>query len=202
MYFRSQLTQGLTQQRRGFTIMEMVVATFLAALLAVLLAAAAATFVRPAGDVDGRTRLALEASMAAEALARDLSGYLADNSFNPGTLTQYKFSNWVPGSGSLVLNYQSSPPPAPAPATVSVTYVLGPNNTLVRSLSYPLPSEPLVVASHVASFNTSLCNLDGTLNSMGSYLNIAITLTYPDPPSTRLPSFTGTYVLIGVQPPP
>jgi hypothetical protein len=59
----------------------------------------------------------------------------------------------------------------------------------------------LVVASHVASFNTSLCNSDGTLNPTGSYLNITITLTYPDPPSTRLPSFTGTYVLIGVQTP-
>ena len=71
-----------------------------------------ATFARPAAEVDGRTRLALEASLAAEALARDLSGYLADNSGVPGTLTQYQFSNWIPSSDgtTLVLNYQGTAP--------------------------------------------------------------------------------------------
>ena len=87
-----------TPRCRGFTIIEMVVAIFLTALLAVLMATAVATFARPAAEVDGRTRLALEASLAAEALARDLGGYLADNSGIPGTLTQYQFSNWYSSS--------------------------------------------------------------------------------------------------------
>src|SRR5271166_1785509 len=119
MYVRSQPSRGPTPRCRGFTIAEMVVAIFLTALLAVLMAAAAATFARPAAEVDGRTRLALEASMAAEALARDLSGYLADNSGVPGTLTQYQFSNWIPASDGtmLVLNYQGTPP---APVSLSV----------------------------------------------------------------------------------
>ncbi len=199
MYLRSQPTQGPIPRCRGFTIMEMVVATFLAALLALLLATAAATFVRPAGEVDGRTRLALEASMAAEALARDLGGYLADNSGNPGNLTQYQFSktsSWIPANGSLVLNYQGGTPPVPA--SVSVTYLLQ-NNALVRTGSYPVQS--VVVASHVTGFNASLCNPDGTPNSAtGTCVMIQITLTYPDPPSNRLPSFSATYVLIGVQP--
>ena len=124
MYLRSQPSRVPTPRCRGFTIAEMVVAIFLTALLAVLMAAAAATFARPAAEVDGRTRLALEASLAAEALARDLSGYLADNSGNPGNLTQYQFSpypNWqVPYFSTssdctmLFLNYQEPPPTAPS----------------------------------------------------------------------------------------
>ena len=112
MYLRSQLNRGPTRRCRGFTITEMVIGTFLMALLGVLLATAVATFARPAAEVDGRTRLALEASLAAEALARDLSGYLADDKGIPGSLTQYQFSNWVPSSDgtTLVLNFQGTPP--------------------------------------------------------------------------------------------
>ncbi|MGA2700611.1 MAG: hypothetical protein ABSH35_05885 [Isosphaeraceae bacterium] len=170
------------------------------ALLAVLLAAAVATFARPAAEVDGRTRLALEASLAAEALARDLGGYLADNSGVPGTLTQYQFNNWVPSSDgtTLVLNYQGTPP---APVSLSVTYQEQ-NYGLVRTLSNGVQN--MVVASHVTGFNASLCDSDGSPDPAGSYLRIEITLTYPDPSSPRQsnPSFSGTYVLIGVQPPP
>src|SRR5208283_3763371 len=121
MYLRSQPSRGPTPRCCGFTISEMVIGTFLMALLAVLLAAAVATFARPAAEVDGRTRLALEASMAAEALARDLGGYLADNSGVPGTLTQYQFSNWNPSSDGtiLFLNYQGT---SPGPPCVIVTY--------------------------------------------------------------------------------
>src|SRR5271166_1438925 len=197
MYVRSQPSRGPTPRCRGFTIAEMVVAIFLTALLAVLMAAAAATFARPTAEVDGRTRLALEASMAAEALARDLSGYLADNFGVPGILTQYQFSNWIPANGSLVLNYQGGP--SPASAIVSVTYQLQ-NYELVRTLSNPVQS--VVVASHVTGFNASLCNPDGTPNPAGNNVMIEIILTYPDPSSPRQgnPKFSGTYVLIGVPP--
>ena len=196
MYLRSQPTRGPTPRCRGFTIMELVVATFLTALLAVLLAAAAATFARPAVEVDGRTRLALEASMAAEALARDLGGYLADDAGVPGTLTQYQFSNWIPANGSLVLNYQGTPP---APVSVSVTYQQQ-NYQLVRILGNSVQT----VAVHVTSFNASLCNPDGSPNPAGTCVRIETTLTYPDPSSPRQsnPSFSGTYVLIGVPPLP
>ena len=111
MYVRSQPSRVPTPRCRGFTIAEMVVAIFLTALLAVLMAAAAATFARPAAEVDGRTRLALEASLAAEALARDLSGYLADNSGDPGILTQYQFNNWIPASDSIAGSQLSGDPP-------------------------------------------------------------------------------------------
>ncbi len=199
MYLRSQPSRSSTSQCRGFTIAEMVVAIFLTALLAVLMAAAAATFARPAAEVDGRTRLALEASLAAEALARDLSGYLADNSGVPGTLTQYQFYNMYTSSDGtiLFLNYQGT---SPGPPYVLVTYQQQ-NNELVRTLSNPVQS--VVVASHVTGFNASLCNADGGPNPAGSHVRIEITLTYPDPSSPRQgnPKFSGTYVLIGVPPP-
>ena len=184
----------------------MVVTIFLTALLAVLLATAAVTFTRPAAEVDGRTRLALEAGMAAEALARDLSGYLADNSGVPGTLKQYQFSNWYTSSDGtiLFLNFQGA---SPGPPYVLVTYQQQ-NYGLVRTLSSPALS--VVVASHVwnsnnqPAFNVSLCNPDGTPNTAGTCVKIAITFTYPDPSSARQgnPQFSGTYVLIGAQPPP
>ena len=108
---KSQRTGGCVPGHRGFTIIEMVVATFLVALLALLLAAAVATFARPAAEVDGRTRLALEASLAAEALARDLGGYLVDTSSAPGNLQQYPFSSWsLSSDGSILfLNFQGAP---------------------------------------------------------------------------------------------
>ena len=121
------------------------------ALLAVLLAAAVATFARPAAEVDGRTRLALEASLAAEALARDLSGYLADNSGVPGTLTQYQFSNWFPHRTARCC-FSIIRGPSPAPLSVIVTYQQQ-NYGLVRTLSNAVQS--VVVASHVTGFNAS-----------------------------------------------
>ena len=210
--------ESRSRRCRGFTIAEMVVASFLTALLAVLMAAAAVTFARPAAEVDGRTRLALEASLAAEALARDLSGYLADNSDNPGNLTKYQLSPYPPNVPNvpyfstssdyttLFLYYQES-----SSLFLLVTYQQQ-KYGLVRTLSYAgstfqsaisPPISSVVVASHVTDFNASLCNSDGTLNpDTGTFVKIEITLTYPDPPSNRLPSFSATYVLIGVQPPP
>src|SRR5271166_364675 len=194
MYVRSQPSRGPTPRCRGFTIAEMVVAIFLTALLAVLMAAAAATFARPAAEVDGRTRLALEASLAAEALARDLSGYLADNSDKPGNLTQYQLSPYPPNvpyfstssdGTMLFLYYQES-----SSLFLLVTYQQQ-DYGLVRTLSYAgttfqsaitPPISSVVVASHVTGFNASLCNSDGTPNPVtGTYVKIEITLTYPDP---------------------
>ncbi len=203
MYLRSQSSRSSTSQFRGFTIAEMVVAIFLTALLAMLMATAAVTFARPAAEVDGRTRLALEASLAAEALARDLSGYLADNSGVPGTLTQYQLIP-IPGSNPsiyfmisqngtlLTLTYQGASPGS----QVTVTYQQE-NNELVRTMG----SQIVAVARHVTGFTVVLCNPDGSSNpTNGTSVQISIALTYPEQ-SNRLPSFSATYVLIGVPPP-
>ena len=195
MYLRAEPTGGRTGTRRGFTIIEMVIATFLTAFLALLLAAAVATFARPAAEVDGRTRLALEASLAAEALARDLGGFLADNGGNPGNLTQYKYNlaAWPPPPGQmLLLNFQGTT----SGSTVIVTYQ---QNSLYQLVRTQLTSgTQTVVASHVTRFF-----VQADPNNPNN-VQIQLTLTYPDPLSTRssFPSFSGTYVLIGVPPPP
>ena len=194
MYLRAEPTVGHTRTRRGFTITEMVIAAFLTAFLALLLATAVATFARPAAEVDGRTRLALEASLAAEALARDLGGFSADNSGNPGTLTQYKFANWSFSSDgtTLFLNFQGT---SPGPPYLIVTYQQQ-NYQLVRTQL--TSGVQTVVASHVTGF---LVQADpGNPNNV----QIELTLTYPDPSSPRrpFPNFSGTYVFIGVPPPP
>ena len=130
--------------------------------------------------------------MAAEALARDLGGYLADDAGVPGTLTQYQFSNWNPSSDGtiLFLNYQGTSPEPP----VIVTYQQQ-NYGLVRTqLSNGVQT---VVARYVTGF---LVQPDPT---NATHVRIQVTLTYPDPSSQRpIPSFSGTYVLIGVPPPP
>ncbi len=179
MYLRSQPSQGPTRRYRGFTITEMVLATFLTALLAVLLAAAVATFARPAAEVDGRTRVALEASVAVEVIARDLSGYLADNSGVPGTLMQYQFSNWTASSDgtTLVINYQGTPP---APVSVSVTYQQQ-NYQLVRIMG----NVAQTVAIHLTGFNVAYCDQNGSPEPSGSNVRIEMTFTYPDPSSPR-----------------
>ncbi len=194
MYLRAELTGGRTGTRRGFTIIEMVIATFLTVFLALLLGAAMATFARPAAEVDGRARLALEACLAAEALARDLGGFLADNSGNPGALTQYKFASWSFSSDgtTLFLNFQGT---NPGPPYVMVTYQQQ-NYQLVRTqLTSGIQT---VVASHVTRFFVE-ADPDNPNNAQ-----IQLTLTYPDPSSPRnpLPSFSGTYIFVGVPPPP
>ena len=194
MYLKAQRTRGSVPGHRGFTIIEMVVATFLAALLALLLAAAVATFARPAAEVDGRTRLALEANMAAEALARDLGGYLVDTAGNPGTLQQYQFSSWSFSSdgSTLFLNYQGA---APGPPYQIVTYQQQGVRLVRTMLSSGLQT---VVAQHVTGFLVQPGPDDP------SQAQISLTLSYPDPSSPRMsnPSFSGTYVFIGVPPPP
>ncbi len=193
MHLSWQRKKGQCPRCRGFTIIEMVVATFLTALLAVLLAVAMATFARPAAEVDGRTKLALEASIAAESLARDLGGFLADNSGTPGTLNQYQFTSWsfsTDGS-TLYLNYQGASGPP-----LIVTYQQDPQHyQLIRNqLSTGVQN---VVAQHVTSFHVAA----DTANP--NNVRVQLGLTYPDPSSTRLyPRFEGTYVLIGVPPPP
>jgi Tfp pilus assembly protein PilW len=184
MYLRAEPTGRRTRTRRGFTITEMVIATFLSAFLALLLAAVVATFARPAAEVDGRTRLALEASLAAEALARDLGGYVADNGGTPGNLTQYKYNltAWPPNPGSmLLLNFQGANSGSP----VIVTYQQNSQYQLVRTSSN---SGTTVVAQYVTGFQVSPPD-------SSNHVQIQLTLTYPDPSSQRypFPNFSATY---------
>ena len=122
MYPKARSTRTSAPRRRGFTLIEMAVATLLLALLGVLLSDAVAAFARPANEVDHRTRVAMEANLAAEALARDLGGYLADSQADPGTLTQYQLTPRPPGhipADNKVLSLTFTKPESP---DVTVTY--------------------------------------------------------------------------------
>jgi prepilin-type N-terminal cleavage/methylation domain-containing protein len=63
---------------RAFTLTEVMVVSVLMSFLVVLLASAWAGFGRPMAEVVARCRLAQEANLAAESLATDLAGSLAD----------------------------------------------------------------------------------------------------------------------------
>ena len=122
-----------------------------------------------------------------------MGGFLAVPSDNPGTLTQYKFASWSFSSDgtTLFLNFRG----ATHGSSVIVTYQQQ-NNQLVRTqLSSGIQT---VVASHVTRFF-----VQADPNNPNN-VQIQLTLTYPDPLSPRspFPSFSGTYVLIGVPPPP
>jgi len=199
MYRRAQSTPHTAPGRTGFTITEMVVTTFLAALLALLLAAAVATFARPAAEVDGRTRLALEASSVTESLARDLGGFLADVDYKPnsgpmpGKLNDYKLI-WPPSwnNNNLILNFQGQDPPPPT--SVIITYTYNPLDCqLVRSNSFT-GTNSVVIARHVSNFHVG--------NNPDNRIQVTLELTYPDPQSKRkYPRFKATYTLVGVPPP-
>ena len=73
---------------RGFTLVEMILAGFLMGLLGLLLANAWAAFGRPAISAVARAKLAQEANLAAEAIARDV-GMLA-RSDSPGADSRYQ----------------------------------------------------------------------------------------------------------------
>ena len=64
------------KRRQAFTLMELIVASFLISLLSMLLIMAWKTFGVPAVQVEERTRIALNANLVAESLARDLGGAL------------------------------------------------------------------------------------------------------------------------------
>ena len=64
---------------------------FLATILGLLLAMSCATFGRPALEVDARARITQEGILAAQSIACDLGGFLADSSGRTGTSSQYDF---------------------------------------------------------------------------------------------------------------
>ena len=66
------------RRRAGITMTEMVVATVLATLLMMMLATTWAAFGRPALEVEARARIEQEGILAAQSLACDFGGFLAD----------------------------------------------------------------------------------------------------------------------------
>src|SRR5438128_1030412 len=99
-------------RRRGLTVTELVVASVLAALLTILLATTWATFGRPALEVEARARIVQEGVLAAQSIACDLGGFLADSPGRtgpliPGAQSPYQFLDWDLSHGdALLLNFR------------------------------------------------------------------------------------------------
>ena len=165
--------------RRGFSLLETMLASVLATLLGVLLAMSCATFGRPALEVDARARITQEGILAAQSIACDLGGFLADNSGAPeprasmcssvGPLSRQCSGPqflWRASSDLIVITYQQS------------------GNQLVRYNS--ATGVTTTIANYVTGFTVEP-NPD---NSSQALIQITIAFRY----------FTATYTLIGVNP--
>jgi hypothetical protein len=152
--------------RRGFTVIEMMLTGFLMGLLAVLLGNAWAAFGRPAISSVARCRVAQEANLAAEALARDL-GMLAQDLIGPPTPTTSRYLNASPQSDGSPLSFfiddGTSFHTDGTHATRHIVYSFDPTTThLVRTDYSTDPPTRRVVATLVSDFQAKHCNLDGT----------------------------------------
>jgi len=160
--------------------MEMIIASMLSALLGILLAQACVTFGRPALEVEARARITQESILAAQSLACDLGGFLADSPGRTGTLSQYQFVDWDVSQGDvLLLNFQGTG----SADLVIISYQLQ-GNQLVRSNS------STGVATTIANYVTGFTVAPVPNNANQALITITIAFRY----------FTGTYTLTGVTP--
>jgi len=139
---------------RGFTLVEAMLVSGLMSLLVLLLSGAWSGLGRPSADAIARCRVAQEANLAAEALARDLGGSLPDQS--TGTRESGRLVGRLAVDGSeLWLCYDGEPvnglPDWVAPDTVIVYDVQADN--LVRSDQQAATS--YVVADHVSQMQVT-----------------------------------------------
>jgi hypothetical protein len=179
---RSRQAINRYRHRRGYSLVEAVLAAFLATMLGLLLATSCATFGRPALEVDARARITQEGILAAQSIACDLGGFLGDSLGRTGTTSQYVLIGWSPGQGNvLVLSYQG--------ATTSTSDVL--------TVSYQQSGNQLVRYDSASGVTTTIANCVTAFSvepnpDNGSQALIQITIAFR--------YFTSTYTLIGVSP--
>lgn len=95
--------------RRGFSLIETSVVSLLLVVLSIMLTSVWVGLCRPTLDGAARCRMILEANLAATALARDLGGFLADDSGRLGNLDDGQFvGRQIPSSNHLRLCYHGS----------------------------------------------------------------------------------------------
>jgi hypothetical protein len=162
---------------------ELIVASALGALLMTLVATTWANIGVPALEVEARARIEQEGILAAQSLACDFGGFLADLPGRTGTIQTGAPSSSPPwdtsNPGVLMLNFTG---PGQPPAIV-VTYQLE-GSQLVRTNSSTGAST--TVARYVTAFSAAA----DPNNS--NHLIITLTIAYRN--------FTSTFSLIGVAP--
>ena len=163
----------------------MVVATFLGALLMMMLGTTWAAFGRPALEVEARARIEQEGILAAQSLACDFGGFVADTPGRTGTVgvgsqNPYQFTGWnVSTPGVLLLNFYG----ATSSDVVVISYQLQ-GSVLLRTNSSTGVSTS--VARYVTGFSAA-----ADPNNL-NHMVITITIAYRN--------FTSTFTLVGVSP--
>lgn len=167
----------ISRDRRGFTLLEVMVVSGLMSLLALLISAAWAGVGRPAADAIIRGQLVQEIDMALASLARDLGGALANPEARLGGKKQGQWIGWKQLAESeapepqLWLCYDGGVDPNGQPDWATpdtiIIYKLQ-NNALIRwDLS---AGKTFTVARHVQGFDVTPVGSDG--------LQIVLTFTY------------------------
>jgi hypothetical protein len=156
------------------------VASILAALLGILLALSCASFGRSALEVESRARIAQEGILAAQSLACDFGGFLADSPGRAGDLTQYAFTSWDVSQPNLLILYYLG---TSGTDLIVVTYHLN-GDQLVRSNQST--GVATTIARHVTEFSVGT----NPGNAAQAMIKITVTFRY----------FSSTYTLIGVSP--
>jgi hypothetical protein len=177
------------RRRAGITVIEMVVSAALASFLLILLATTWANFGLPALEVEARARIAQEGILAAQSLACDFAGFLADTPGRTGTYLDGTANPYQAGSppwdastaGVLILNFYGATTTTSDP--IAITYQLQ-GNVLVRTNS------STGLTTNVARYVTAFSAAANPNNS--NQVVITITIAYRN--------FTSTFTLIGVPP--
>ena len=167
------------RRRGGYSLIEAMVASVLSAFLGLLLAMSCASFGRSAVEVDSRARITQEGILAAQSLACDLGGFMADAVGRTGTLAKYSFSSWDYSEGTVLILYYHR-----ATGIEVVTYSLN-GNQLVRSNVSSGVTTP--IAHYVSAFSVA-ANPENSSQAV-----ITITVTYRN--------FKSTFTLISTGPP-
>ena len=175
-------------RRGGFTLIEMAVVCLMLCLLATMMAGGWSAFGRPASDVEARCRIAQEASLAAESLVRDLSGYKPGADGRAGGLGSSKFLDRMqPENAALWLCFDSESNPNGTPDWGS------PDAVVV----YQLMDDRLVRSDHLAGTTVTVARyLSGlqVLDQPGLTPGVMVQLSF----SYR--NFQRTYTLYGIDP--
>lgn len=182
--------------RRGLTLVEMMMTGFLMAIVAALLGNAWTAFGRPAIAAVARSRVAQEANLAAEALARDVGMLVQDGGASDSRYLLTDQTDYAPVTLALRIDDGSAGGPR------TVTYALSENN-LVRTDG----DSTQVVATLLQDFEVTTPLLTTTDGAGYACVQIDMTFTYRtfdrNPiDGTFLGDYTRRYTLIIPPPQP
>jgi hypothetical protein len=130
----------------GFSVIEMVIVSFLTVLLSAIIGSVWNVFCFPALDVASRCQLTLEANLAAAALSRDCGGFLNTPDGRTLTLNDFRYKGCTFTDGQLLINFETPT----LGNTIAVIYRLD-GERLVRSVG---PDGPwMTLASGLTAFS-------------------------------------------------